>query len=198
MRDDPGQLQELPAEDLVRAACAGDHDAFGAVFRLLYGRVHRTVWGILGDEAEAHDVAQESWIKAWERRARFNFTSTFSTWVHRIAVNTALDALRRRSRLRRRFRSFLGGLALADRARELPAGEPGPDRQLEQRELGRAIAQAVEALPEEQRVVLVLREFEDYSYEEIARAVGCQPGTVMSRLHLARKKLQNHLSRIPS
>ncbi len=198
MRDDSGQLEELPSEELVRAACAGDSDAFGAVFRMLHARVYRTVWGILGDADEAHDVAQEAWIKAWERRARFNFTCAFATWVHRIAVNTALDALRRRSRLRRRFRRFLGALAPTDRVREPPAPEAGPDRQLERSELGRAIERAIAALPEEQRVALVLREFEQYSYAEIARAMGCQPGTVMSRLHLARTKLQNHLSRMLS
>jgi RNA polymerase sigma-70 factor (ECF subfamily) len=181
---------------LATAAHAGDRDAFGELFKLLYPRVHRTVWGMLGDEAEAHDVCQEAWIKAWRSRERFNFESTFSTWIHRIAVNTTLDALRRRRRLGARFLRLLSGGRDGDSPPDPPdAGGDNPARRLRRKELGATIEQAVAGLPDDQRTVLVLREYEGYSYNEIARLVGCRPGTVMSRLHLARRKLQTRLSK---
>lgn len=194
MQEDTEEADLTRQENLAKSACAGDRDAFGELFRLLYPRVHRTVWGMLANEAEAHDVTQEAWIKAWEQRGSFNFESGFSTWIHRIAINTALDALRRRKRLRGKVGSFFRRLA------DSPAGEPissgpDPDTALRQKELGRLIETAVAGLPEDQRTVLVLREYEGYSYKEIANLVGCQPGTVMSRLHLARTKLQARLKK---
>ncbi len=198
-------------EALVRAACAGDRDAFGAIFRQLYGRVHRTVWGMMGSESEAHDVAQDAWIKAWNNRDRYNFQSQFSTWIHRIAVNTALDALRKRKRWREKvvsiFSDKYGGTSSVS-STDLDAGgqDPGqsgarssinqsPASQAQNTELGELIHSAVQDLPPDQRTVLVLREYEGYSYSEIAKALDIQPGTVMSRLHLARKKLQSRLSK---
>lgn len=191
-------------EALVRAACAGDRDAFGAIFKQLYGRIHRTVWGMMGNESEAHDVAQDAWIKAWNNRDRYNFQSLFSTWIHRIAVNTALDALRKRKRWRDKFSGFgsrVAGLGSSEKQDLEPSDiEPGtrnpePATQFQNKELGELIQSAVQELPEDQRTVLVLREYEGYSYSEIAKALDIQPGTVMSRLHLARKKLQSRLSK---
>ncbi|MFO7726333.1 MAG: sigma-70 family RNA polymerase sigma factor [Oceanipulchritudo sp.] len=184
-------------EALARAACAGDEAAFGKLFAIFYGRIHRTVWGMLGDEGEAHDVTQEAWIKAWKQRERFNFESAFSTWVHRIAVNTALDALRRRKRLAHRLVRFLRPhMNTMERGASEPVSlERGPDRRLRDKELGKEVEKAIAALPEDQRTAFVLREYEGYSYREIAELTGCKTGTVMSRLHLARTKLQARLSK---
>jgi RNA polymerase sigma-70 factor (ECF subfamily) len=181
-------------QDLARAACAGDREAFGELFQLLYPRVLRTVWAMLTNETEAHDVCQDAWIKAWERRAQFNFQSSFSTWVHRIAINAALDALRRRKRLRSKLTSLFKSTGEAV-ARAPATVHANPDHALRNKELGHLIEAAVAELPEDQRTVLVLREYEGYSYGEIANLVGCKPGTVMSRLHLARTKLKAHLRR---
>jgi RNA polymerase sigma-70 factor (ECF subfamily) len=188
--------EDTRQEALARAACAGDADAFGQLFGMLYGRVHRTVSGMMGNEQEAHDVAQEAWIKAWRQRGRFNFQSAFSTWVHRIAVNTALDALRRRKRLGRRLvRLFRGDRGDSIPVDTVPAKGASPDRALRNRELGEQIEAAIASLPDEQRTALVLREYEGYSYAEIAELMNCKPGTVMSRLHLARTRLQARLSK---
>ena len=183
-------------DDLIRRATAGDRLAFGELYRGLYPRVHRTVWGMMGSESEAHDVAQTAWIKAWDKRERFNFQSKYSTWVHRIAINCALDALRSRRRLHRRIVSFFSA-GEGDTLPDPPETGNGahPDKQLQNRELGQLIEAAVAELPESQRTVLVLREYEGYSYAEIATALNIQPGTVMSRLHLARQKLQTRLSK---
>lgn len=192
MAEQEGANDPHEQEDLARAACAGDEAAFGKLFALFYVRVHRTVWGMLGEEAEAHDVAQEAWIKAWKQKKRFNFESAFSTWVHRIAVNTALDALRRRKRPGSRLVRFL-----RPRTHEMDPGppepvspEPGPDSRLRDKELGKLVEKAVARLPEEQRTTFVLREYEGLSYREIAELTSCKTGTVMSRLHLARTKLR--------
>jgi len=200
MDGEAGEEQGHPPEALVRAACAGDRQAFGQLFRQLYPRVRRTVWGMMGSETEADEVAQETFIKAWDKRDRFNFQSQYSTWVHRIAVNSALDALRRRRRQRGRFLSlFTGNDPHHDSQRtESPQSQTSPlshpDARAQSRELGCLIETAVNGLPEDQRTVLVLREYEDYSYGEIAETLGIKPGTVMSRLHAARQKLQTILS----
>jgi len=190
--------QALPDEeremDLARAACAGDEASYAVLFRSLYPRVHRTIWGMLADETQAHDITQEAFIRGWEKRTSFNFKSRFSTWIHRIAIHLALDSLRRRKRWAKRLvRLFLQ----EDGAPPETPGDPGeiPDEAVRRKEVGIAIGKAVEELPEDQRTVLVLREYEGYSYQEIAECVGCRPGTVMSRLHLARQKLQKRLSR---
>jgi RNA polymerase sigma-70 factor (ECF subfamily) len=154
---------------------------------------------MLGDEAEAHDVAQTAWIKAWEYRSRFNFQSLYTTWVHRIAVNCALDALRKRKRLHRRFVRLLRPGAGSDAPPQPePVEQSLPSDHLEREELARSIEAAVARLPDEQRTVLVLREFEGYSYAEIAKLLNIKPGTVMSRLFNARKKLQLILEKDPS
>lgn len=189
------------SDAVVKAACNGSKEAFGELFRALYGRVHRTVWAMLGDESDAHDVAQEAWIKAWENKEKYNFQSLYSTWVHRIAVNCALDALRRRKRLWTKLKRF----GIRDEGQKTKDGtelavakesfDLSPSSLVQNKELGQTIEVAVAELPEDQRTVLVLREYEGYSYAEIAKSLGIQPGTVMSRLHLARKKLQSRLSK---
>ena len=191
------QSDPVYSEAMVRAACQGSRRAFGELFRLLYPRVFRTVLAMVTDEAEAHDVTQQAWIKAWEKRSSYNFQSLYTTWLHRIAVNCALDALRRRRRLHRRFvRLFT---TQADPVgNPLPDPRAEPDKALERSDLGARIEEAVAELPDDQRTVLVLREYEGYSYAEIAKLTGCKPGTVMSRLYHARQKLQTRLSKDPS
>lgn len=211
MEGDYSQSETAISPALVQAACGGDESAFGELFRMLYPRVHRTLWGMLGTESEAHEVAQEAWLKAWNKRDKFNFESQYGTWVHRIAVNCGLDALRKRRKFRERFLRFgqgtrdegqgtrEEGFFLDARPTSLvsgpasSAGEPVTDAQ--NRELGELIQSEIANLPDEQRTVLVLREYEGYSYDEIANTLGVKQGTVMSRLYHARRKLQQRLAR---
>jgi len=197
MDDKSKSPDDIPAQ-VIRAACEGDQSAFGELYRALYPRIHRLLWGMMGTEPEAHEVAQEAWVKAWNKRRKFNFNSKYSTWIHRIAVNCGLDALRKRKRMRSRFISLFAGSQNNEQDSNViqyPSDESGPARRMQSTELGQTIESAVQALPDEQRTVLVLREYEGYSYGEIAEALGIKEGTVMSRLYHARKKLQTSLSK---
>ena len=174
---------------VVEAACRGDEAAFGKLFRAHYPRIHRTCFGLLGNDADAAEAAQQCFIKAWQKRDRFDFSSAYTTWLHRIAVNTCLDQLRRRRRFRDRFLSLFQREG-TDATANMPA-PTDPAAAAEVPDNARILRDALAALPEAQRTVLVLREFEQYSYEEIAQQLGIPVGTVMSRLHHARKTLLN-------
>ncbi len=179
----------------IRRAQGGDTVAFEALFRRHYPRVYRTAHGLLGHEADAKDVAQQVWLKAWRGLGGYIHTSAFTTWLHRIAVNTALDELRARRRLRARFQSVFGGVREDGDANPAPdpAVDVDPAAGLIAGERAAAVHRAIARLPEAQRTVLVLKEFEDYTYQEIADTMGIRLGTVMSRLHLARRKLRGIL-----
>ncbi len=172
----------------------GNEAAFAELFKQHYPRVYRTVHAMLSDEADAREVSQMTWIKAWQKRNRFDFNSSFTTWLHRIAVNTALDELRRRKRYWKRFQRIFRQTD-DNKEEDLPLPhENNPATGMIEDERHLAVREAIAKLPEAQRTVLVLREFENYTYEEIAATLGCKTGTVMSRLHLARKKLQQLLT----
>ncbi len=175
----------------IRLAQKGDTAAFGLLFRKHYDQMYRTIYGMMGNEADAKEVAQDTWVKVWQKIKTFNFTSNFTTWLHRIAVNTSLDELRRRKRYWTRFKSTFSPTI------EEPASltsNDSPARNLLKKENLDTVHSAIARLPEAQRTVLVLKEFEDYTYEQIANTLDCKIGTVMSRLHLARKKLSTYLN----
>jgi len=182
--------------DTIRRAQKGDSAAFGQLYKRHYARIYRTVYALVGNGADAQDVAQTAWLKAWEHLDDFSFASAFTTWLHRIAVNTALDHLRQRKRWRHRFQSFWGRRSEGDAvgALDFPAPRSDPARGLLNDERSSRVGAALARLPEAQRTVLVLKEFEDYTYQEIADTVGCKIGTVLSRIHLARQKLQQILT----
>ncbi|WP_269540916.1 RNA polymerase sigma factor [Cerasicoccus fimbriatus] len=174
--------QRAEEDAWLRSAQNGDADAFGYLFRRYHERTVRTLLAMMGSEAEARDVAQQAWVKAWQKIDRYNFEAAFSTWMHRITVNTALDALRKRQREQQRTGSV-------EEIEQKPSTDATPDRRLQINERWRELLSALDQLPEEQRSALVLRELNGYSYQEIADATHVKTGTVMSRLHAARQKL---------
>jgi RNA polymerase sigma-70 factor (ECF subfamily) len=176
--------------DLVKSAKDGDRSAFKELFLSHSGRMNATARALMGNRADGLDVAQEAWIKAWKNLGTYNFESRLGTWLHRIVVNTGLDHLRKRQRLQERFVAVA-----AEECAPPVAPESEPAHQLEAKERHEKLASAVARLPDLQRVVLVLREFEVYSYDEIARELGIARGTVMSRLHTARQKLMELYSK---
>lgn len=148
------------------------------------------------DEHTARDVCQEVWLTVWRNLGRFRGESKFSTWVHPIAVRRAIDQLRSRRRWLDRFRPFLPDNADGDGAGE-PAAAGDPRQTLEQNERNDRFERAIASLPPKHRAVLSLREINGLSYDEIAKALDCRRGTVMSRLFNARRRLAQKLGDLP-
>jgi len=171
--------QEL---DWVRKAQRGDRQAFGALVHSHRQGVVNVVYRMCGDAHLAEDAAQMAFLKAWQHLSRFRPGSSFRNWVYRIATNSALDDLRRERE------------TLNPEEIELPAPGVAPEERVEQSERAERVRRAVLDLPEASRVVLVLREYEGLSYQEIAGTLDIPLGTVMSRLSYARKRLLEMLS----
>jgi RNA polymerase sigma-70 factor (ECF subfamily) len=155
----------------VRAAASGDLDAFTDLVRVHQEAVWRFLWQLTGDRTLAEDLAQETFLRAFDRLPTFRFEARFSTWLYRIARNSAMDAMRRRDRLR----------ALPDRLGGQDAA-PGP-------ELGTEMTAALASISEELREALVLVEIGGLTCREAAETLGIPEGTVKSRLFHARKRL---------
>ena len=167
---------------LVRRAAAGDTRAFEALYRQNIGRVFGAIVRLTGgNEARADELAQEAFVRAWQRLGSFRFESAFSTWLYRLAVNTALMDLRSRA----------GAEALEDAMPEQDtfAGADTVMRHATQLELERSIAK----LPPRARAVLVLHDVEGWRHEDIANELGMAVGSSKAQLHRARGLLRKHL-----
>jgi len=177
---------------LVELCRLGDDSAFGALVEKYRDRALGVAYSVLRNYDEALDVSQDAFVKAYTSLDGFRGQSAFGTWLHRIVVNMAIDRRRRLSRTA--AAEYNDAIDVGDRA-ELALGS-APDSPADVA-VGRELAETVDAvlarLPDEQRTIVVLREMEGMSYREIAAAVGCSPGTVMSRLHYARKRLRRLL-----
>lgn len=169
---------------LVEQAQRGDREAFCQLVTLYRERVIDVVYRMCGNPALAEDAAQITFLRAWQHLTEYHPRAAFRSWLYRIAVNAALDMLRRE-----RPTAPVDDL-------NLKSPEPQPEAAYEQQEQARLVRQAVLALPEGSRAALVLREYHGLSYREIADALDISPGTVMSRLNYARTKLLETLAPI--
>src|SRR3954454_388789 len=178
---------------LVRAAQRGDERAFRSLVERYQRRVVQLALGMLKDADEAMDIAQETFVRVHRYLPSFKGDSSFFTWTYRIAMNLSLDAQRRKGRTER------VDLGEDDDAEIEAAMDPpshalaGPQRQALNEELKAKLEEALQGLSENHRAILLLRELEGMSYEELAKALGIRKGTVMSRLFHARLKMQNKL-----
>ena len=177
--------------DLIRRCRAGELDAFRGLVEKYQERLKILIYGIVFDRQIAEDLAQEAFIKAWQALPRFKGESTIYTWLYRIAVNLALDDRRRKQRAPVESLDDIpeAGADLAQSARLRP------DRQAQAEEMKAALRSGMEGLSDAHRTVLVLREWEGLSYQEIAEATGSSSGTVMSRLFYAREKMREHMTK---
>ena len=182
-----------PDSDLVKQADSGNKQAFGELVNHYYQMVYAVAYGILNHHEAARDVAQEVFLKAFREIKKFQGRSKFKTWLYRIAVNAAIDQGRRR-----RPMESLDATDVSDEEDKPPViivdNHPGPREMASQSELRANIESALSELSPDHRAVLVMREWQELSYEEIADMLGVQIGTVMSRLFYARKKLAEVLS----
>jgi RNA polymerase sigma-70 factor, ECF subfamily len=168
--------------DLVALAQQGDRAAFGSLVSQHRRGVINVINRLCGDSELAEDAAQEAFIRAWKNIHRYKPRSPFRNWVYRIATNAALDVLRRQRE------------SVDIENVPLKSNRPNPEKAAEMEERAIFIQQAILELPETSRSVIVLRQYEEFSYREIAETLDIPIGTVMSRLNYARKQLRQKLA----
>ena len=177
-----------PDRELVAQVKSGNKAIFGQLAEHYYDMVYAVAYGVLNHHEAARDVAQEVFLKAFRDIDQFEGAAKFKTWLYRIAVNAAID----QGRKKRPMQSLDATDESDDEDRPpviIEDKSPNPRDRAVQSELRDRLNQALEELSPEHRAVLVLREWQELSYEEIAEALDVQIGTVMSRLFYARKKM---------
>jgi RNA polymerase sigma-70 factor, ECF subfamily len=184
------KLDETPDQELVSRCQQGDMASFTTLVTRYRGRVYSLIYQMVRHEAESWDLSQETFVKAWRALPKFEGNSAFFTWLYRIAHNTAYDFLRsKKNQPLLEFDDITAG-SIAVGAVTTPHQDESPDERLMHSELGKKIQSALAQLSPDHRAVVVLKEIDGLSYQEIAKALNCTEGTVMSRLFYARKKLQ--------
>ena len=184
--------QDDSDQQLVERVQAGEKAAFDLLVRKYQHRVLKLVSRFVSDAAEAEDVAQEAFLKAYRALASFRGDSAFYTWLYRIAINTAKNALVSNRRRPVDFDLDLQDPEQYDRHARLKEGDT-PEGVLLTEEIRNVVERAMEQLPEDLRTAIVLRELEGLSYEEIAEAMDCPVGTVRSRIFRAREAIDKKL-----
>lgn len=182
----PQTVLERAERDLLERCRRGERDAFRALFETYKGKVYSVALRFSGNEAVAMDIAQDTFLKLFSSIGDFRGDANFETWVYRMVVNRCLDQKRRARRWMPLGADFLSSLrvpgdALADLLRS---------------EVSARVKAAVEKLPAEMRIAIVLRYTEGLSYEQMAEVLGCSQGTIASRLSRAHKALERRLSSI--
>jgi RNA polymerase sigma-70 factor (ECF subfamily) len=173
--------------ELIFRCQKGDQDALKEIFDQYHKKVYRIAYGVVRQREDTLDIVQEVFIKVFRSIKNFKGKSHFYTYLYRMTMNTAIDHTRKMKRQLPRNREEVEESQLSDDS------EKRPDRILAQKELEERVKLAMEKLPGDQRSALIFREIEGLSYQEMAETMGCSIGTVMSRLHYGRKKLQHLL-----
>ena len=177
---------EETGRELIEACRRGEREAFRALFDAYRDRVYSVALRFSGDSSAAMDIAQDTFVKLFDCIADFRGEASFDTWVYRLVANRCLDHRRKT----RRLFPITEGLAAVLRA---------PDNNLVEllkREFRGHVTAAVDQLPPQLRIAVVLRYTEGLSYDQIAEVLSCSPGTVASRLHRAHKALEHRLSHL--
>ncbi len=185
-REMTGAVAAADDGQLAARAAHGEYAAFEELVRRYRNDVHALAFYFVRDREDAWDIAQEVFVKAHRGLQRFRGDASFKTWLMRITTNQCKDFFKKR---RLPTVSLDGG----EQTWDMPSHGPTPERAARARELGQAIDNALAKLSHKHRTAFILREFEGLSYEEMAAVMQCSMGTVMSRLHHARKKLQRLL-----
>jgi RNA polymerase sigma-70 factor (ECF subfamily) len=185
----PQTRSPLPEEsperegELTTAAKNGDRAAFGVLIRRHQRRIFALAIRFLGNAADAEDLVQETFLRAWRAMDTFDVARPFAPWLVRIASNLALTELRR------------GRGRTEELSESLVAEDPSPEEVTEQHRVAESVRRAVATIPEDQRMILLLRVVEELSYREIASTLDVPIGTVMSRLSRARETLRKRVER---
>ena len=179
--------------ELVRRALARDETAVRAIMQANNRRLYRLARGILRNDAEAEDVVQDTYVRAFTHLEQFRGDSSLSTWLSRIAMNEALGRLRRQ-----RPGVELSSLDKVPQAQIIPfplASSDDPEKSMAQREIQHVVEHAIDELPEPFRLIFITRVIEGMNVEETAEILGLKPETVKTRLHRARNLLRDNVER---
>jgi RNA polymerase sigma-70 factor, ECF subfamily len=179
--------------ELVSRAQAGDRDAIQQLLQRYERRLLGVLVGMVRNPEDAREILQETFVRAFRSLEGFKGDSSFYTWIYRIAMNLAIDHQRRGNK--RPSIEFDESIGVSEDAVGDGSAHLGldPFKNVRSRELGKKIFEAIESLTPDHRAVILLREIDGLSYEEISEVLDCSLGTVMSRLHYARKNLQARL-----
>ena len=177
----PQETVEMDDLDLIASAQQGDRQAFAELVNHHQHGIVSLTYRMCGDLRLAEDAAQEAFVRVWQNLNSYKPQYAFRNWLYKIAANAALDSLRRN-----RPTTDLNSLTLADPAK-------GLEQSVEENEQAAHVRRAIAQLSEPLRIVLILREYQDLSYQEIADALDIPLGTVMSRLNSARVQLRQEL-----
>ena len=190
----PGQaLTELADEDLMEKIVEGNELAFELLVRRYQAKITNLVHRFIYDRDRAVEIAQEVFLRVFLHRKRYLRSGRFSTWIYTIAVNLAKNELRRKSRLRG-VTSLDNLLEVAgDSGAYLADKEPGPDQKTHQHRVEETVMAAIQQLPPKYREVILLRDIQQLTYEEIEQVLSIPGGTVRSRINRARSALKQIL-----
>jgi RNA polymerase sigma-70 factor, ECF subfamily len=173
--------------EMISRCQQGDQEALKEIFDKYHKKVYRIAYGVVRQREEALDIVQEVFIKLFNSIKNFKGRSHFYTYLYRMVMNTAIDHARKTGKQTISSLDQEGSFQPSDDL------EKGPERILLQKELEERVKLAMDKLPAEQRAALIFRDVEGLSYREMAEAMGCSIGTVMSRLHYGRKRIQELL-----
>lgn len=183
-------------EYLVKQSMQGETRAFEELVSQYHNKVYALAYRYMGNEEDAYDMAQETFIKAFRSLRSFKGNSSFSTWLYRVTTNVCLDELRRR---KRRIVAISLDEPLATQEgdeveKEIADSSPGVDILYEQKEFSQYIQQLLNEMKPEHKTAIVLRDVMGFSYEEIAEIMNCSMGTVKSRISRAREGLRKKIT----
>jgi RNA polymerase sigma-70 factor (ECF subfamily) len=173
--------------DMISRCQRGDQEALKEIFDKYHKKVYSIAYGVVRHREKALDIVQEVFIKLFRSIKNFKGRSQFYTYLYRMVMNTSIDHARKVGK------QFVSSLDEEGSFEPRDEAEKGPERILLQKELEEKVKLAMDKLPAEQKAALIFRDVEGLSYQEMAEAMGCSIGTVMSRLHYGRKKMQESL-----
>jgi RNA polymerase sigma-70 factor, ECF subfamily len=181
----------LADQAAVARARSGDADAFRLLVECHSRSLFRLGFRMTGNESDAEDVVQETFLRAYRQLARFDERASFGTWLYRIATNYALDLVRARNRRGEQSPGFAEGAE--DPLESARSGDPPPDRLAESEQVRQHLSAAMNELSAAERAAFVLRHFEGMSIEDVGRTLGCQPGAAKHSVFRAVQKLRRAL-----
>jgi RNA polymerase sigma-70 factor (ECF subfamily) len=190
----PPEAAEIDEEALVRECQKGRIESYEPLVKKYQARICAHAYQFVRNETDAEELAQMTFVKAWRKIQSFNGRSSFYTWLYRLCTNTCLDYLRKKKRLGEEIQTSRMNEDDRPGVEDREGQDPGPDTMARNKELKQEIDAAIKQLSPDHQAVIVMREIQGLSYEEIAQTLKCSVGTVMSRLFYARRYLRTKLS----